>query len=155
MTARCGGRRLLPALALVLALSPAAATVAAQAPAGRVKVASGSAFIVRQQKAIDASVGAVVFESDLLRTGDDGRLGVTLRDDTRISLGPETEVRVSRIAYQPAQGQLALVLAVARGVMAYVSGQIARLSPDSVRVETPDAVIGIRGTRLAIHVTDR
>lgn len=156
MTARRSGRRPLHAcvLALALMLSPAAA-VYGQEAAGRVKVSSGDAFIVRQQKSIEATVGALVFESDLLRTGDDGRLGVTLQDDTRISLGPGTEVRVSRLAYQPARGQLALVLSIARGVMAYVSGQIARLSADAVRVETPDAVIGIRGTRIAIQVTDR
>lgn len=157
MTARRSGRRSLHAcvLALALMLTPAAAALYGQEAAGRVKVSSGDAFIVRQQKTIEATVGALVFESDLLRTGDDGRLGVTLQDDTRISLGPATEVRVSRIAYQPARGQLALVLSIARGVMAYVSGQIARLSADAVRVETPDAVIGIRGTRIAIHVTDR
>ncbi len=158
MTARRSGRRPLHAcvLALALMLSPAAAAaVYGQEAAGRVKVSSGDAFIVRQQKSIEATVGALVFESDLLRTGDDGRLGVTLQDDTRISLGPGTEVRVSRLAYQPARGQLALVLSIARGVMAYVSGQIARLSADAVRVETPDAVIGIRGTRIAIQVTDR
>jgi hypothetical protein len=47
------------------------------------------------------------------------------------------------------------VLSIARGMVAYVSGHIARLSADSVRVETPNAVIGVRGTRLAIYVPDR
>ena len=64
-------------------------------------------------------------------------------------------MRLSRIAYAPADGQLALVLSIARGVVAYVSGQIARLSADAVRVETPDAVIGVRGTRIAIRVAGR
>jgi hypothetical protein len=149
-------RRLAQVLVVAWALTHAAPRpVHGQEVAGRVKTVSGAAFLVRQQKTIAAQVGAVVFESDLLRTGNDGRLGVTLSDDTRISLGPRTEIRVSRVAYQPAQGQLALVLSIARGVMAYVSGHIARLSADAVRVETPDAVIGIRGTRLAIHVTEQ
>jgi len=34
-----------------------------------------------------------------------------------------------------------------------VSGRIAKLSPDSIRLETPEAIIGVRGTRLAIRVT--
>jgi hypothetical protein len=146
-----------PALAwaLVLSIIGTPDLHAQQAAAGRVKVISGPAFIIRQQKSIEAAVGAIVFESDVLRTGDEGRLGVTLRDDTRISLGPRTEMRLSRIAYAPADGQLALVLSIARGVVAYVSGQIARLSADAVRVETPDAVIGVRGTRIAIHVAGR
>jgi hypothetical protein len=54
--------------------------------------------------------------------------------------------------YAPAEGQLGLVLRVVRGIAAYVSGRIARLSPDSIRLETPEAIIGVRGTTLAIRV---
>jgi hypothetical protein len=36
--------------------------------------------------------------------------------------------------------------------MAYVSGRIAKLSPDSIRLETPAAVMGVRGTTLALRV---
>ncbi len=140
--------------ALALSFVTVSTLQAQEAGAGRIKIASGSAFIIRQQASIPAKVGAVVFESDLLRTGADGRIGMTLKDDTRVSLGPQTEVRISRLAYAPAEGRFALVLSIARGVVAYVSGQIARLSADSVRVETPSAVIGVRGTRLAVYVPD-
>ena len=143
------------ACAFALSCLTASALQAQEAGAGRIKMASGSAFIIRQQASIPAKVGVVVFESDLLRTGTDGRIGMTLKDDTRVSLGPQTEVRISRLAYAPAEGRFALVLSIARGVVAYVSGHIARLSADSVRVQTPNAVIGVRGTRLAIYVPDR
>ena len=120
--------------------------------AGRIKIASGSAEIVRGSGAIPAKIGDIVYESDGLRTGADGRIGITLKDDTRVSLGPSTEVRVERFVYAPADGRLGFVLRVARGVAAYVSGQIAKLAPDSVRLETPAAIIGVRGTSLAIKV---
>ena len=133
----------------------AATPVFAQQPppaAGRVKVASGEAFIVRGTKNIPAKVGELVYESDSLRTGADGRVGVTLKDDTRVSLGPSSEVRVERFAYAPAEGRLGVVLKFARGVAAYVSGQIAKLAPDAVRLETPAAIVGVRGTSLGIRV---
>jgi len=123
------------------------------APAGRIKVAAGSVFIVRQGHAIPAQVGQVVFEADGLRTAADGRIGVTLNDDTRVSLGPSSEVRLDRFLYAPAEGRPGFVLKVVSGVVAYVSGRIAKLSPDSIRLETPSAVVGVRGTRLAISVT--
>ena len=144
---RCG--------AIVVILLLAAVTPAlCQAPsaAGRIKVASGSAFIVRESKLIPAQVGQVVFEADGLKTGADGRIGVTLQDDTRVSLGPGSEVRLDRFVYAPAEGRLGVVLKIVRGVAAYVSGQIAKLSPDSVRLETPAAIVGVRGTSLAIRV---
>jgi hypothetical protein len=147
-----------PRIALaVLVLLLGASSVWAQegSGAGRVKVASGAAFVVREGRAIAAAPGQVVLEADVLRTGTDGRLGVTLNDDTRVSLGPATEVRVDRFSYGSADGGLGLVLKFVRGVAAYVSGRIAKLSPDAVRLETPAAIVGVRGTTLAIRVDEK
>ena len=142
------------ALALVFAAAPAFAQVPQNA-AGRIKVASGSVFIVRAGALVPAQGGQEVFEADGLKTGADGRLGITLKDDTRVSLGPNSEVRVDRFVFAPAEGRMGLVLNVVRGVMAYVSGRIAKLSPDSIRLETPAAVVGVRGTTLALHVVPK
>ena len=79
----------LAVIGLVLLAAPAFAQQ--PSPAGRVKVVSGSAFIVRAGGTLRAEVGQSVFESDSLRTGEDGRIGVTLDDDTRVSLGPSSE----------------------------------------------------------------
>jgi hypothetical protein len=119
---------------------------------GIVKVAEGKAEVQRGDQTVPASAGLALQEGDVLRTGADGRLGVVLRDDTRVSLGPETEIRIDRFLFAPAQGQLALVLKMARGVAAYVSGRIAKLSPDAVRVETPVAIVGVRGTEFAVKL---
>lgn len=123
------------------------------APAGRIKVVAGEAVVVRGGNTVPAQNGFVVFASDSLRTGKDGRLGVTLSDDTQVSIGPNSEVRLDSFLYEPGQGQLALVLKFIRGTAAYVSGQIAKLAPDAVRLETPAAIVGVRGTTLAVEVT--
>ena len=137
---------------LLAATTSARAQESAAVGAGRVKVTSGEAFIVRDGKAIPAMTDAVVFEADVLRTGADGRLGVTLHDDTRVSLGPVSEVRLDRFSYASAEGGMQLVLKFMRGVAAYVSGRIAKISPDSIRLETPSAIVGVRGTTLGIRV---
>ena len=120
--------------------------------AGRIKAASGDASIVRQGQVIPAQVGAVVHESDVLRTGSDGRLAVMLKDESRLSLGPQSELALARFTYAPSEGRLALVLKMARGVLAYVSGRIAKLMPESVQLETPTSVIGVRGTHVLLKV---
>jgi hypothetical protein len=135
---------------ILLGASPALGQEASAA--GRIKVVSGAAFLVRADKTIPVQAGQVVFEADLLRTGADGRLGITMKDDTRVSLGPGSEVRLDRFVYAPADGRLAFAMRVVRGVAAYVSGQIAKLSPDAVRLEAPAAIVGVRGTTLAIRV---
>ena len=139
-------------LVLLLGASPIHAQ---ERSAGRVKVASGGAFLVRDGRAIAATPGQVVLEADVLRTGADGRLGITLNDDTRLSLGPSSEVRVDRFAYGSADGGLSLVLKFVRGMTSYVSGRIAKLSPDAVRLETPATIVGVRGTTLAIRVDEK
>ena len=139
----------------VLGLIVASATpVMAQqsSPAGRIKSVSGAAFILRDKIEIAAKPGQVVFEADSLRTGADGTIGVTLKDDTRLALGPASEIRLERFAYAPGSESLGMVLRFVRGVTAYVSGRLAKLAPDSIRLETPSAIVGVRGTTLAIRV---
>lgn len=139
----------------VVTLVFAASTPAlAQQPsaAGRIKTVSGPAFIVRDGATIPAQPGQVIFEADSIRTGADGSVGVTLKDDTRLALGPSSEVRLARFLYEPGNGGLGLVLKFVRGVTAYVSGRMAKLAPESIRLETPAAIVGVRGTSLAIRV---
>ena len=140
-------------LACVCVAAAAPAFAQQPAPAGRIKVVSGDAMIVRAGGNVPAQNGAPVYASDSLRTGKDGRVGITLSDDTQVSIGPGSEVRLDAFLYEPGQGQLALVLKFIRGTAAYVSGQIAKLAPDAVRLETPAAIVGVRGTTLAVEVT--
>ena len=62
------------------------------------------------------------------------------------------DFRLDRFAYAPSEGRLGFVLQMLQGVASYVSGRIAKLAPDSIRLETPAAIIGVRGTTLAINV---
>jgi|SRR6185369_17183584 hypothetical protein len=122
------------------------------AAAGHIKVVTGSAFIVRQNTTLPAKPGDAVYAIDTLKTDADGTLGVTLMDDTRLSLGPSSEVRLERYVFAPAEGGLGMVLNFVRGVAAYVSGRMAKLAPDAIRLETPAAIVGVRGTTVAIKV---
>jgi len=145
-------RRSLAVLAVVVGFATPVFAAQEANPAGRIKTVTGTAFIVRNNAVIPAQAGQVVYEADALRTGPDGKIGVTLKDDTRLALGPGSEVRLERFAYAPGTASLGMVLKFVRGVTAYVSGRLAKLAPDSVRLETPSAIVGVRGTTLAIRV---
>lgn len=142
-------------LCLVLLVAAAPASAEEPAVAGRIKIVAGSAFIVRSNGSIPAEAGQAVHQADTLKTGSDGRLGVTLKDDTRLSLGPNSEIRLDRFAFAPAEGKLEFVLKVVRGVAGYVSGKIAKIAPDAVRLETPSAIVGVRGTTLILRAGER
>jgi hypothetical protein len=146
-------RRLAVLGVLALAIS-AAPAVAQPSSAGRIDKCIGAAFVVRGGVQMAVKSGDAVFETDVLRTGTDGHVGLMLKDDTRLSLGPGSEVRLQKFAYAPSQGQMALGLKVVRGLVAYVSGRIAKLAPDAVRLETPAAIVGVRGTTLLIQAEE-
>ena len=139
------------ALAFVVA---AATPVSAQqaVPAGHIKTVTGTATIGRANGTTPAKAGDPIYATDTLRTGADGAVGVTLRDDTRLSLGPGSEVKLDRYVYAPGEGGLGMVLKFVRGAAVYVSGRIAKLAPDSIRLEAPSAIVGVRGTTVAIRV---
>ena len=137
---------------IAVALAVGAGTAIAQpSAAGRIDRLAGTAVILRGGAQVPLKAGDTVLETDVLRTGPDGRIGVTLKDDTRLSLGPASEVRLEKFLYSPSEGKIGLGLRVVRGLVAYVSGRIAKIAPDAVRLETPAAIVGVRGTTLVIQ----
>lgn len=121
-------------------------------PVGSVKTASGESFILRDGHHLAALPGTALLQRDVLATGKHGTMGVILRDDTVLSLGPSSQAKIEQFAYEPHEGNLGMVLRVTRGVIEYLSGKISKLAPGSVRIETPVATLGIRGTRLLARI---
>lgn len=141
---------------IIAAVLLTCATVAAASDgsAGRVKTVEGSASIVRGQSSLPAVINERILQGDTLRTGPDGSLGVILKDDTTLSLGPNSVVVVEQFLFAPAEGKLSLVTRMLKGTAVYLSGIIGKLSPQSVRFETPNATIGIRGTKMLVKVDE-
>ncbi len=129
-------------------------SIAADAPVGSIKTTKGPASIIRQNQVIPAQIGEKIFMGDSLKTGPDGSLGVVFKDDTLLSIGPQSEIIISEFLFSPAEGKLSIVTKLLKGTAAYLTGIIAKLSPESVRFETPVANVGIRGTKFAVKIED-
>src|SRR5689334_12028963 len=83
----------LAALAAGMILT-ARSAAAQKLPAGYIKTVAGTVAVVRVGQEQPASLGQAVLAGDTLRTGADGRVGVTLKDETRLSLGPQSELTI-------------------------------------------------------------
>lgn len=114
--------------------------------------AEGRATVARGNQVIPATAGMKLLEGDALSTGADGSMGVILRDNSTLSLGPGSTLLLRSFRFSPGEGDFGLLVRIARGTMAYLSGLIGKLAPEAVRFETPTASIGIRGTRFAVKV---
>lgn len=137
-------------LALSLALSGAA--WADETPIGYVKNVTGEASVTTANSQRKAEVGTPIHQGSVLRTGAHSSMGVTFKDETLMSFGPDTELTVDEYLYAPAQGKLKLGSRLLKGTLNYVSGVIAKLRPEAVSVDTPAGTIGVRGTQFVAKI---
>ncbi len=119
-------------------------------PIGYVKNITGEATITTNGDIISAKVGAPIYQSSVLTTRAQSSIGITLKDATVISLGPETEFSIDEYVYEPAKNKLKFGSRITKGSLNYISGIIAKLQPDAVTVTTPSGIIGIRGTKFVV-----
>jgi hypothetical protein len=146
-------RRYLVILALLLCACGPAFAAGQDAPAGSVKNITGQASVLRGgAAAVPLKPGDRVFEKDVLTTAKGSSLGLILRDNSTLSLGPSSRLVVERFLFAPERGALAQVLRLSRGSMAAVSGEIVKLNPEVAKVETPLYTIGIRGTHFLLNM---
>ncbi len=144
------GRALIVAVVVLTLGASTLAHAAAPETAGVVRVSTGPATVIRDGRAFPAVVGTRLCAGDALATGPGGSIGVILRDNSSLSLGPESSLVIQTFLFAPAEGKLGLLVRLSRGTLAFLSGLIGKLSPESVRFETPSATIGIRGTHFAL-----
>lgn len=146
------GSKLLQILMMSALLLPPGTAGAAEDSIGFVRNLSGAASVSRGGETIPAAEGMKLLVGDTLVTGPDGSLGAIFRDDSTISLGPDSSFSIRSFEFSPKERKYGLIVRVTRGSLAYLSGLIGKLSPESARFETPTATIGIRGTRFAVQV---
>jgi hypothetical protein len=125
-----------------------------EAIVGYVKTMTPQAFLIRGAKTEPAKVGDAVYAGTLVKTDAKGSLGLTLKDNTVLSFGPDTEFEVTGFVYQPSEEQLKLDMNLLKGTLHYISGVIAKLKPSAVKLNTPVGIIAVRGTRFVVKVEE-
>ncbi len=144
-------------LGLLAGLGVAAQPALAQTQSGAVgyvKTVTGDASVTTDGQRAKAAPGTPVLVGSQLKTFANASLGITFKDNTTLSFGPDTELTVDEYLYAPAQGQLRLGTSLVKGSLNYVSGVIAKLKPEAVTVKTPTGIIGVRGTQFVAKVEE-
>ena len=137
--------------AVCAALAVSAAPVAA-AEIGQIKNTSGEVYLLRNNNQQPAKAGDLVEQADIITTGANGSVGITLIDNSRLSAGPNTRIELKQFRFNPTTQEGESLTEVRRGTLAIVSGQIAKRSPDAMKVQTPTTILGVRGTSFAVKV---
>lgn len=132
----------------------AASTGISPAWVAQVKVLHGRASLVRDGVRQEAMVGTYLKQGDVLNTEANGSVGLLFNDNTALSAGPNSHVLIQRFSFDTTTYQGHFEANVVRGTVAVRPGQIARNSPDSMRINTPASqlrgqaagyVVGVKG----------
>lgn len=119
-------------------------------PIGQVQVTSGEVS-VRRTDGTRASLreGDPIFQGDVVETASDATVNLIFVDDTTFTLGGDARLSIDEMVYNPATASGTSSLSILKGAFVFVSGQIAHHDYTQMKINTPVATIGIRGTTVA------
>jgi hypothetical protein len=110
--------------------------------------------IERGGQAIPATPGARLQAGDVLKTGADGSVGLTMSDNSLLSAGPNSVLSLDRYDFDATTSQGQFDTTLTKGSLAVISGRIAKQSPEAMKVRTPASILGIRGTEFVVSSND-
>jgi len=143
-----------PGLRLGLAFAASLLVGAAAADVGQIKIAKGQVAVERKGQTLAGQVGLLLEPADILKTGADGSVGITMRDNSLLSAGPNSILSLEHFEFDATTSQGRFDARLHRGTLAVVSGRIAKRSPQAMTVRTPSAVLGVRGTEFLVAVDE-
>jgi hypothetical protein len=131
-------------------------------PIGKVVSATGSiaiehagAVVVQanvSNQAGQAKVGDLVYLGDVVQTGADGRVGINFADGTSFNLSSNARMALTEFVYDPNGKSNSTLFNLTKGTFTFVAGKIAKTG--DMKVDTPVATMGVRGTTPHIEVSD-
>ena len=138
-----------------MAAALALAGAASAADIGQVKVARGDVQIQRGAAKEPARVGMGIQASDVVLTGTDGSAGLTFTDNSLVSVGPNSVFAIDKYSFDSTTHAGEFEGSLTKGKLAAVSGKMVKQSPESMKIRTPSAVMGVRGTEFVVQVDER
>jgi hypothetical protein len=126
----------------------------AWAEIGQIKNVTGQVSLWRNNVQQTAKAGDLLEQADVLTTGANSSVGVTFIDNSRLSAGPNSRIELKQFRFDPTTNNGEFLADMQRGTLAIVSGQIAKRSPDAMKVKTPTTILGVRGTTFAVKVEE-
>ena len=93
--------------------------------------------------------GDAVFVSDTVTTGDKSFAVLQFIDGAKVTVRPNSIMLIEEYAYTGSD-QDAARLSLVEGGLRVITGAMAKSHPDSYKVKTPVALMGVRGTEFAV-----
>ena len=142
--------QLILALTLLCVAAPLSSFAAVPEPVATVVAVRGTATAQGTSGAgRNLALKSPVFLNDVLKTDTNGQLQILFTDNSIISLGRGSEMKIAEYRWQAGQKDGALRTQIKEGAFRVMGGALAKDAPQNFKTETPTATIGIRGSMYA------
>jgi len=138
----------------IVAAALAFAGPAAAADIGLIKVSNGAVQIQRGAAKLPANVGSGLQLADVIVTGADGSAGITFTDNSLVSVGPNSVFAIDKYRFDTTTHVGEFEGNLRQGRLAAISGKMVKQSPESMKIRTPSAIMGVRGTEFVVQVDE-
>ncbi len=146
----CGTKAPAWILALALAIGAGATNAHAGEPeVGTTVLAKPTVLGIQGTDERPLKAGSRVHRNELVRTGPNAQVELSLDDNTKLALGPDAELRLDEFVVAQGDGARSIAVRLLKGTLRFLTG---RHSSESYRIETPAATIGVRGTIFDVYV---
>ena len=88
------------------------------------------------------SGGADVHTQETVRTGEAGLADLKFKDNSNLSVGPKSSVRLDKFVYDPNKSAGTVAIQATRGSFRFVTGSQGK---GNYQVKTPYGTLGVRG----------
>ena len=121
---------------------------------GNVIIQEGESLIERKiGEDVASEVDLDIFSYDTIRTAK-SKTAIQFIDTTRVDVTEHSKLVIDEFVYDPNKKTGKLSLKASLGTVRYASGQIAKNNPTSIKITTPTATIGVRGTDFSMTVDE-
>jgi FecR protein len=144
----------LKVLVLVTLLLFAAVTDSYADAVGKITQQTGLTELQRNKSSTPTSINTEVEMDDTIVTAK-SKTRITFKDDSLVEVNEQSKLLIDSFVYDDsARDAGKLGMKVALGTARFASGQLTKHDPESVKIETPSATIGVRGTDFTLTVDE-
>jgi hypothetical protein len=133
-------------------------------PIGKVNTATGTIRVAHAEGVVvqanlppgggieQSKAGALLYRGDVIQTGPDGKLEITLVDGTSVNVSSNARIEMSEFVYDPNGHSNSTLLNLTRGTFTFIAGNVAHTG--DMKIDTPLGTLGIRGTAPRIEIME-
>ena len=118
------------------------------------KNVKGNVHAKYEKETVVIKKGDWLQEGMLVKTGDTSSITMIFKDNSVLVLGANSILHLEKYLFEPSLSTFDFQLKLSKGVASFESGKIGELAPSDFVFKTPDATVGIRGTKFIVRVQE-